>query len=302
MGKRISTWIMVGMLILLTLAAAIIIKVNVKHDNSNSWKQDLAQQNISMERQLNNLPTASSREQVRNQIEVNKYRIAHDMAPNSNHSLWGFAEGAASMISIIALFAIILGGGIVANEFSSGTIKLLLIRPHRRWKILLSKYISVLSYVVLMLVILFVTSFILGGLFFSFKGAASPFLKYADGNVVKVNMLVHMAQTYGLECVSLIIYTTFAFMISTVFRSSSLAIGISIFLMFMGSVVVQLLSNFSWTKYILFANTNLKQYLSGNTPPVKGMTMSFSVTMLIIYFLVFNVISFVLFKKRDVAA
>lgn len=65
--------------------------------------------------------------------------------------------------------------------------------------------------------------------------------------------------------------------------------------------MVQVLSRFSWSKYILFANTNLKQYISG-VPLVKGMTMSFSIIVLIVYFIIFNVTSLLVFNKRDVAA
>ena len=85
-------------------------------------------------------------------------------------------RNASGVISLIALFAIVMGGGIVANEFSEGTIKLLLIRPSKRWKILLSKYISVIGYTLLMLLVLLVVSFLLGGILFSFKGAGTPFL------------------------------------------------------------------------------------------------------------------------------
>lgn len=92
--------------------------------------------------------------------------------------------------------------------------------------------------------------------------------------------------------------TTMAFMISSVFRNSSLAIGISIFLMFMGNTVTLLLANwFDWAKYLLFANTDLTQYLEG-TPLVSGMTLSFSITMLVIYFVVFIGLAFWVFRKR----
>jgi ABC-2 type transport system permease protein len=58
---------------------------------------------------------------------------------------------------------------------------------------------------------------------------------------------------------------------------------------------------FDWAKYILFANTNLMNYYDG-TPTVEGMTMTFSVVMIIIYFLIFQALAFTIFKKRDVAA
>jgi ABC-2 type transport system permease protein len=75
----------------------------------------------------------------------------------------------------------------------------------------------------------------------------------------------------------------------------------SLFLMFTGNALVNLLSKYTWVKYILIANTNLMVYTDG-TPVVKGMTLTFSLLVLAAYFIVFNVISWLVFIKRDVAA
>lgn len=302
LSRRVSTWIMVGILILIVIAAGLLLNYNAPKISNKNWKANLTEQNKQFTAQLNrNGVLKAEKDSISQVIKTNEYRIAHNISPNSDNTLWGFVEGASSIISIIALFAIIIGGGIVANEFSAGTIKLLLIRPSKRWKILLSKYLTVLGYILFMLVILFVVSFLFGGILFSFNGASQPFLKYSGGNITEVNMVAHTLGVYGLECVSLIMMVTLAFMISTVFRSSSLAIGAGVFLMFVGNMLVMVLARFDWSKYILFANTNLKQYISG-TPPVAGMTMTFSIIVLIVYFLIFNVISFMGFSKRDVAA
>ena len=114
-------------------------------------------------------------------------------------------------------------------------------------------------------------------------------------------MLLHILTTYGYGCVSLLMMVTFAFTISTVTRNNSLAVGISLFLMFSGSMLVEILKNYSWVKYILFANTDLTQYING-TPVIAGMTISFSLTVLAAYFIIFNAISWIVFSKRDIAA
>ncbi|MCB2343263.1 ABC transporter permease [Clostridium estertheticum] len=203
---------------------------------------------------------------------------------------------------LISLFAIVMGGGIVANEFSGGTIKLLLIRPSKRWKILISKYISVLGYTLFMLLILLVVSFLVGGTLFSFKGADSPFLANVSGKITEVNMIAHILVVYGLKCISLVMMVTLAFMISTVFSNSSMAIGIGVFLLTTAPLVTQqLCSKFNWAKYILFANTDLNQYIKGK-PLVEGMTMTFSITVLIVYFIIFNGIAYAVFTKRDIVA
>lgn len=298
---RISTWIMIGILIAIVLLAGIAMKVSTTINTNDNWKSQLEQENKAYKEAMGqSIVPESAKDTYIQTIKINEYRIQHNIPPTTD-GVWDFVNSCSGIISFISLFAIIIGGGIVANEFSSGAIKLLLIRPLKRWKILLSKYFIVLCYILFMLIILFAFSFLLGGILFSFSGASAPFLKYSGGKVIEENMILHSLAVYGLECVKLIMMVTLAFMISTVFRNSSLAIGIGIFLLFIGTLIAQLLARFTWSKYILFQNTDLSVYLKGN-PPVKGMTMTFSVIVLIVYFAIFMVTSFLVFDKRDVAA
>jgi ABC-2 type transport system permease protein len=72
--------------------------------------------------------------------------------------------------------------------------------------------------------------------------------------------------------------------------------------MFTGGQITNLIAmKFSWAKYILFANTDLMQYFEGS-PLINGMSLSFSFSVLTIYFLVFHFLAFYIFNKRDVAA
>ncbi len=193
----------------------------------------------------------------------------------------------ASFLTFVGIFSVIIAGDIVSSEFGWGTIKLLLIRPISRSKVLLGKYIAVLIFVLFFLVTLFIFSYLFGLIFFS----------GGDSALTLKDVLIEYA--YNLP--DLIMGFTIAFMISTIFRSSALSIGLSIFLMTVGaSLVVGLLSQYDWAKYILFLNTNLKQYADGGRPIIEGMTMSFSITMLVIYYVMFMVLSFWIFNKRDV--
>lgn len=302
LSHSISTWIMIGILVVITIAAGLLIRFTGNQAPKSDWKADIRIQDQSAKQSLAQ-PGISKMEKegISKQLQTNEYRLKNDIQPVQDRSLWGFVEGAIGLISLIALFSIVMGGKIVANEFSEGTIKLLLIRPSKRWKILLSKYIAVIGYTLLMLLVLLVVSILVGGTLFSFKGAGTPFLTNSSGIITEVNMIAHIVQLYGLQCINLVMMVTLAFMISTVFRNSAMAIGIGVFLLTVGSTITMLLLRFNWSKYILFANTNLNQYIDGQ-PLVKGMTMKFSIIVLIVYFIIFNVISYIGFTKRDIVA
>jgi ABC-2 type transport system permease protein len=90
-------------------------------------------------------------------------------------------------------------------------------------------------------------------------------------------------------------------MLSCLTRNSALAIGLSIFLMFVGVTLVQFLVAFDyeWAKYIVFANMDLSVYFEGS-PMIESMTLTFSIVVVAIYLLAFNVLSWLSFTKRDV--
>ncbi|MFD2443083.1 ABC transporter permease [Bacillus sp. CGMCC 1.16607] len=301
--RRVGTWVMIGLLILATVAGAILSSKLGNNNKNSDWKTELSATTKQLEADVANpdIPKAFKKMQEK-QLEINKYRLEHNIAPLEGSTLWGYTLDAAEIITFITLFTVIVAAGSVASEFSWGTIKLLLIRPASRGKILLAKYISTILFALFLLVVLLLTSMLIGGIVYGFGHLNLPHLAYSSGKVVEVSMLSHILSIYGLNSIQLIMMVTFAFMISSVFRSSSLAIGLAIFLMFMGSQLTHLISmKFDWAKYILFANMDLTQYIDG-VPLVEGMTMTFSIIMLIIYFIGFNALSWIIFRKRDIAA
>jgi ABC-2 type transport system permease protein len=109
-------------------------------------------------------------------------------------------------------------------------------------------------------------------------------------------------KTYVLNSLGTFLLTAMAFMMSAVFRTSSLAIGASVFLLLTGGTVTNLLAaKFEWAKYSLFANVDLMQYMDG-VPMAEGMTLSFSIGIMVLYYIVFHALAFVFFIKRDVSA
>jgi ABC-2 type transport system permease protein len=302
--KRVGTWVMLGILILIIGVVGAFTKYeDSKVKETDNWKQELTMQVEGEKKALSEGGIDRyNKGMMEERVAINEYRIENDIAPNSKETVWTFVETNGFAVTLVGLFAIIVAAGIVASEFSWGTIKLLLIRPISRTKILLSKYITVILYGVTMLAILFAVSSLLGLILFGGAGQ-SVHLAYIDGEVVEQNIIGYLIKTYLLLSIDVMMMATMAFMISTVFRSSSLAIGLSLFLLFMGANATQLLAlKFDWAKYSLFANTNLTQYTGFSQPMVKGMTMGFSITMLIIYFAIFQLLAFFVFKKRDVAA
>lgn len=289
--SQLATWIMLGILIVVVLGFAIIMRTAdgfVSDYDDATWKQQLQEENES----LAEFDPADSN------ILINNYRIENDLKPEGM-TAWEFLYQGNYLTSVLSLLTIIVAGGIIANEYRWGTIKLLLIRPATRTKIFFAKYTSVLLFALTALIVLFIFSWLFGMLFFGLGGDGSM-LQVKDGKVVEISVWSRIAQDYGLQLVKLVVWATFAFMISAALRNGALAIGTAIFLMFAGTTVIPFIYDKPFAKYVLFSNLDLTQFTTG-MKLIEDLTLTFSVVTITVYYLIFLIIGWVLFTKRDVA-
>ncbi|PYI55556.1 ABC transporter permease [Paenibacillus flagellatus] len=300
--RRVRTWILIG------LMSAIVLFINVmvwqtdgKKAQGEGWRAELLKEK-EHRNELLKKPELQAEERTYNlqRTALIDYHLERDIRTTEG-TLWDGINGSANLVPLITVFTIIIAGDSLAGEFSSGTIKLLLIRPASRVKILVSKFLSVLLFGLLLLLVLFVVSVAANGILYGFGHLGLPLIGVSpEGLIVEQNMVLHLWKTYMLNGISTVMYVTLAFMISSAFRSSSMAIAFSIGTLFAGHILMEALQRFDWSKFLLFANTDLTPYLTGQ-PYQEGMTLPFSIGMLAVYFLLFNLISWLMFTRRDVA-
>ncbi|CAM3624224.1 ABC transporter permease [Marinicrinis lubricantis] len=290
---------MYAILAALTILVSVIF-YNVSN-NDTDWRTSLQNDITANERALEEAMPDSVKQEIQEEVEIAKYQLEHGIAPIDD-TLWGGVRNMSALISLITIFTVIIAADAVAAEFTWGTIKLLLIRPVNRTKILLSKFFSSFLFALMMLVFLFVISFIVNGFLYGFGGADTNIVTMnTSGTIEEGSVIAYVLKYYAYSLGSLVMIVTLSFLISSVFRSSSLAIGISMFIYFAGTSIAVFLSRYEWSKFFLFSNMDLTQYLYGE-PLVEGMTLGFSLLVLLGYFILFNAISWYVFKKRDVAA
>lgn len=214
---------------------------------------------------------------------------------SSSLSAWDALDQLSFLYYLVSIFSAVIAADIVAGEFTWGTIKLLLIRPWTRTKVLASKLLAVLIFTLFMTVVFFVSTVVVSFLIFP----NMPSDLFPQGSSPLSSILESLLYSY----IDLLVITLFSFMLSTVFRSSGIAIGLSMFILFAGNIFTMLFNpiRFPWAKYMLFANMNLSKYRGGQVGPA-GMTLEFSAAVLTGYVLLFLAVAWFVFKKRDVAA
>lgn len=299
---RKATWVMFAVLLVIAIGGGLITKFFGPESDfkeyGDDWKSELQAENEQLTAEMEDDEMIGFTNEL--VIAENNYHLENDIKPQP-YDGWEYVLENSFLTSVISLFTIIVAAGIISNEFKWGTIKLLLIRPISRTKILLSKYVSVLLFAFTLLVFLLAASWLTGALLFGLNGLNPMVVQDMMPGYVQNDVLGEIAKSYGYSIVTLVMMATFAFMISAIFRSSGMAIGLAIFLMMAGNAIVAFLSQYEWSKYILFANTNLEQYTNGMEPMIPGMSMTFSIIVLLVYFIIFIAAAWTAFTKRDVA-
>ena len=195
------------------------------------------------------------------------------------HSAKTLARSSFTTVSqIIVIALIIVTSNNIALEYSSGTIRLLLIRPRKRSKIILSKFfalftvgiiVSIASYVIIIL-----TSTLLNGAIYGTWDTFTPDL-LCFSKVIKINSLLYSLAKLFLPLISGLVLLSLAFMMAIVTRRAALAIIAPVILSYMSSILqllaVNFVGDFPILKYTILPYFDLGQYL---VSPVSNYSLS----------------------------
>lgn len=216
--------------------------------------------------------------------------------PWSEYNKNDFMQLIIQLKNLIMIFAITIAGSIVASEHSEGTIKLLLIRARSRWKILLSKWVTLQLFAILQLLIIGVLGFLIA----IFSGITEYSIEIMSGRSYSIPVLLTIAYY------EILVFSTLSFMLATLFRIQSVAFGITVFIYFVGSILSLGLLDEKWFKFTIFANTNLvSSYMYRGVDQFFGpvhVAFSNSTLILLTHLIVFLIASFWVFEKRDITA
>lgn len=275
-----------------------------------SWEGLASQQLKNLENRLDS-PYISEEGKKSTEIQMAQLEYFIDNGINPITPTGGkFAEEfiSKSMILFMPLLIIIVSADLVSSEFSKGTIRMLLTRKVPRWKVLLSKYIALLIISTFIIVMMAFLSLVIAGVYFGRWGFLEPVatgFQLIDGSlntngVVLVSRWESIILSYSLGWYVALVVATITFMVSTIFRSSSIVIGILMSALIGGQFLQFFLSEWKIIKYFFVSNLNLQNYLSGSFQAIEGMNLMFSISVLFMWTIISLMIGFIIFIKKDV--
>lgn len=234
-----------------------------------------------------------------------KYDLYNDTEyQNTATANYTFQNSIGTYIAIIVMVVVIVAGVSISEEFNKGTVKLLLVRPYSRTKILISKLIAVFITMLITTVAILLLQFIIGGIVYGFGTYMMNVVQFdfTTNSIITLNIFAYLGLIFICKLPIFILIGTLAFALSTLFLNSPLAVALPI-LGYMGSDVINMIAisyKWDWVKYFVTPNWDLSQYLFGGTPMFSGISIEFSITICAIYFVIMLAASIVSFKKRNI--
>ena len=277
---------------------------------TTDWRTSLQQDIINMQNRLNNSGISEEwKKQLQVSIEQQQYYLDHDINPAEPGAPTFVREFLQHAIQLLLpLLVMIISADLVSSEHSGGTIKLLLTRPVKRWRILLSKYITLILSVSFLILSFAVLSYLISGIVFGYNGWTAPVL---TGFIVENGGLstdaVHLMpqwkfllMVFGLTWFVSVVVGTLSFMLSTLIKSTAAGMGVMLACLIAGAILTNMVSSWESAKYLFMVNLTPTEYLTGGTPPIEGMTLGFSLLVLLIWGLAGIFVSFLTFIRKDV--
>ncbi|WP_058304516.1 ABC transporter permease [Gorillibacterium timonense] len=243
------------------------------------------------------------------EIQRLQYSLERNVDPESPNSVTFTSTFIRNSIGLfLPLLVAVIASDIVSSEQSTGTIKLLLTRPVRRWKILMSKLLTLVLFVSLIVVTTAILTYLISGLAFGYGGWQAPVLtgfqvsgdQLDTSHVQIVEQWRFLLMELGLAWFSCLVVACLSLMISVLVRSTAAGMGIMLAVLIAGMILTNMVSSWESAKYLFMINLDTISFLAGSIPPVPGLSLDFSLTVLAIWALASLVVSFGVFTRRDV--
>lgn len=287
------------------------LKYNIEYGNNykNKALSNYVQNSLMVaDLQKNNNKTYEEKQQYQEakaEQAKSKYAIENDKDIYSENNLRSMLLKTLSEYELFIIITIVLvAGAIVSDEFNKGTIKLLLVRPYKRIKILLAKFITVLITLLATIIVVCILQFIISGIFFGFNSLNIPVVEYNFNSekIIEMSIFKKMLIQIAGKLPIYILLGTLAFSLSTLFNNTAVAISVTL-LGYMSSDIINQFAHYfkiKWLKFFVTPNWDFTQFYFGKLPNMEGITLLFSAAICLVYFIIMLTYSFLVFKHRNI--
>ena len=206
----------------------------------------------------------------------------------------------------VALLGVVMGGWQIASEFQMGTIRLLIIRPKTRTKILMSKFTAALAVCLGIYIVGALVNMIMNGMLFGFSDFGFP--NYTASGAV--GFLAYFLPKFLACAITVIFGFCLAFMLSTLVKNIAVSIAVPI-VCFIGCFIgIGLVgynrSIFDWLAYTPVPYVQVSSFFTENSVVNRmieegaPISLGYGLGMLTGISVICTAVSVWVFKKKDI--
>lgn len=286
------------------------IERRIERVGSLDWRTTLQQQIIDTQNRITSSGISEEwKSELQLRIKQQQYYLDHNinpLEPGAPTFMRTFAEHSINLF--LPLMVMVIAADLVSSERSAGTVKLLLTRPVKRWKILSSKFIALILTISIIIFLFGLLSYLISGLIFGYQGWLAPILtgflaEAGELNTSAVQMIPqwqYLFMEFSLVWFVAVIVGTIAFMLSVLIKSTPVGMGVMLAALISGAILNNMVASWESAKYLFMINLNITGYLAGSAPPIEGMSLGFSLAVLSVWGLTALYVSFFVFIRQDI--
>ena len=271
--------------------------------NDTNWREKVQEELEIAESEIEDHKGTESEEfyvsLYQSDIEIAKYCLENNIAKDVMTPI-KFAYENKFCMGVWVVVLVMIAAINFSDEFQFGTIKQILTRPYKRSKILLVKQIVFVLLSAASLLLQLGVSYLIGVIFFDKNSGSEVTVDFINGNIIEIKMITALWQTFFSYMIILLFLMAVVFLLVSVFRTCLMPIILSL-LVWMGSnTVASVFSKYKIIKYTVFPHLDLTQYIKGNELVLEGNTMTYSLIIIVVSFLIVQSATYTIFSKRDI--
>ncbi len=215
---------------------------------------------------------------------------------NAESFVLGYVE---LVTAILIIYGIAMAAGLYADEYSRGTIKLIMLRPVTKNQVTTAKLLALFTHLIAIFGIASLMGYVYGAIAYKSISLEKVYVVFNGSGVFASTVGGTVFYKMFFTVVKILSYATLSYAIGTILRKKTPAIVLTL-VVYLG-IIAALFTFVGGERFIFSTNTDLSVYFGFvKTSFMDGGNFFIALPMLIVYLAVIIVSTYLVVDKRDV--
>lgn len=205
---------------------------------------------------------------------------------------------------LIVIVLILFSSTIINNEFKNGTIRHILISKYGRGKIWLSKIITLMIMLILVIILGAFATTITGGIVFKETGFDIPALMYNfnNGTIYASNCFIIFLIKFLMKLPLYLVIIALSVFISNIILNPAISIVITVVTTIFGNTLnnIAVENQLDFLKYVVSVDLEFPEMILGKLPEVCGVDLFSCIIVVTIFLYITITSSYLIFKNKEI--